>query len=138
MLLSERDDQPVVRRGRLQLKIERHAKALAQREPPGSIDSPAERRMNDQLHPAAFVEEPLSDNCLLRRHGPQDRASGGDIGGCLLRPPLIQRALFTQPGNGRKARGQGRLSDALLITRPLPQATRPLCDFLSQRRHFRR
>ena len=42
--------------GRLQLEVERTAEALPRREPHALLMR-AERRMDDQLHPAAFVEK---------------------------------------------------------------------------------
>ena len=64
MLFGQRDVQPVVSRSSLQFKIERAAESLAQRQSPGLIDATAEGRMNDELHPAAFVEEALGDDGL--------------------------------------------------------------------------
>ena len=56
---------------RLQFKIERAAKTFAQRQSPGAIQPRAERRMNDQLHPAGFVEESFHHEFLLRRNDAQ-------------------------------------------------------------------
>ena len=44
VLLAQRDHEAVIRRRRLQLKIERHTEPFAQRESPGLVDPPAERR----------------------------------------------------------------------------------------------
>ena len=49
VFLSKRDDEAVVRRRRLQFEIERDAEALAEREPPGLIDSPAKSRLAAKL-----------------------------------------------------------------------------------------
>ena len=62
MLLGQRDVQAVVGGRGLQFEIEAAAEALAQRQSPGFVDAPAERRVDDQLHAAAFVEEALGDD----------------------------------------------------------------------------
>src|SRR5215469_3233551 len=62
VVLAERDDDPVVGRSRLQLYVERTAEALAQRQAPRTVYACAERRVDDQLHPAGFVEEALRDD----------------------------------------------------------------------------
>ena len=67
----ERDDDAVVGGGGLQLEVERAAEALAQRQAPGAIDARAERRVQDQLHAAGFVEEALGDHGCVRWHGAQ-------------------------------------------------------------------
>ena len=68
MLLAERNHHAVVRRGRLQLEVERAAEALAQRQAPRPIDARSERRMQDELHAAGFVEKPLGHHGFLRGH----------------------------------------------------------------------
>ena len=47
---------------RLQLEVEAAAEALAQRQAPGAVDAPAERRVDDELHAARLVEEALGDH----------------------------------------------------------------------------
>ena len=42
----------------------------AQRETPRAFDARAERRMNDELHAAGFVEKPFCDHHVLGRHRP--------------------------------------------------------------------
>ena len=76
MLVAQREDEPVVGRGRLQLEVERRAEPLAQRKAPRPVDPCAERRVQDELHPAAFIEEPLRHDRLLRRHDAQERLAG--------------------------------------------------------------
>ena len=66
VLLGERDVESVVGSGRLQFEIEAAAKALAQGESPGLVDAAAKWRVDDELHPSAFVEEAFRDDCLLR------------------------------------------------------------------------
>src|ERR1039458_1915633 len=57
VLLGERDIQSVVGGRRLQFEIEAATETLAQCQSPGLIDSSAKGRVNDQLHPAAFVKK---------------------------------------------------------------------------------
>ncbi len=59
MARRQRQHDRILGRRGLQLEIERAAEALAQREAPGAVDAAAERRMDDQLHAAGFVEEAL-------------------------------------------------------------------------------
>ncbi len=59
VLLAQRDDDAVIGGGGLQFEIERAAEALAQRQSPGAVDARAERRVDHELHAAAFVEEAL-------------------------------------------------------------------------------
>ncbi len=60
---------------RLQFEIEGAAEALAQRQPPRTIDAAAVRRMDDQLGTAAGIEDALHDQTLLGGHRAQCRAS---------------------------------------------------------------
>ena len=71
MLRTERQVDAVVGRRRLQLEIERPAEALAQRQPPGTVDTAAERRVDHQLHATRLVEETLGDDAARGRHDPQ-------------------------------------------------------------------
>ena len=64
---------------RLQLEVELEAEALAQREAPGAIDPAAERRVDDELHPAALVEEALEHDGRLRRHGAERGLGGAEV-----------------------------------------------------------
>ena len=97
VLLGQRDVQAVVGGGGLQLKIERAAETLAQRQSPGLVDAPAERRMDDELHAAAFIEEALGDDRLLRGHLAQHRAAGDDVLDQLLGAGVIEPAFVFQP-----------------------------------------
>jgi len=111
VLLAERDVQPVFGGCGLQLEIKRAAEALAQRQPPGSVDAAAERRVDDELHSAAFVEEPLGDDGLLAGHCAEDFAPLDNVFGQLFGAGVIERAFLLQPGDGfgyiRGAGGQG-------------------------------
>ena len=66
VLRTERQQQRVVGRGRLQLEVELTAETLAKRQTPGLVDAAAERRVQDELHAAGLVEEALEDQGLLR------------------------------------------------------------------------
>src|SRR6266581_2539781 len=97
--LAKRDYQPFVGRRCLQLEIEGSAKAFAEREPPGPVHPPAEWRMQNELHPATFVEEPLRNDRLLRRNGAENLQALFDIGHRLLGSSAIQGALLLQPAH---------------------------------------
>src|SRR5262249_48378676 len=72
-------------RRRLQLEIELAAEALAQGESPGAVDAAAERRMNDELHAADFVEKALEHDRVLRRQAAERGAGRREIFDQLLR-----------------------------------------------------
>jgi hypothetical protein len=84
--LTQRQHDRVLRGGRLQLEVERAAEALAQGEPEGAVDPCAERRVDDELHSAGFVEEALehqrSDRRQTAQHG---------LGGCKIFDELLRR-----------------------------------------------
>ena len=65
VLLAQRDHDAVVGGGGLQLEVEGAAEALAQRQSPGAVDARAERRVDDELHAAGFVEEALGDDACV-------------------------------------------------------------------------
>ena len=97
VLVAQRQHQAVVGRGGLQLDVERAAELLAQRQAPRAVDARAERRVQDQLHAAGFVEEALGDDGLAGRHGAQDRFAGADVRDDLLRTRALDAALGQQP-----------------------------------------
>ena len=79
----------------LQLKIELAAETFAQRQSPGAIEPAAKRRMQDELHAAAVVEEPFENQIVLRRHDAEHDLGAGQIiddlfGGRAARCPLRQ------------------------------------------------
>jgi len=45
VFLSERNDKTIVRGRGLQLKVERDTESFTERQPPGLVDPPAERRV---------------------------------------------------------------------------------------------
>ncbi len=62
----QRQDQRILGRGGLQLEVELPAEALAQRQPPGTVDAGAEGRMQQQLHAAGLIEETLQYDGIHR------------------------------------------------------------------------
>ena len=80
MLRAEREQQRVLGGRGLQLEIELPAEALAEREAPGLVHPAAERRVEDELHPARLVEEAFEDQRVLRRQDAQHPAALGQIG----------------------------------------------------------
>ena len=75
----EREHDGVVGGSGLQLEVERAAELLAQREPEGTVDAPTVRRMDDELHSAGVVEEPLEHEPALRGHRAQRRPTDREI-----------------------------------------------------------
>ena len=76
MPLAQGDDDSLVRRSSLQFDIERRTKSFSERQPQRTVEPPAERCVQDQLHPAALVEEPFGKDRLLSWHCSQDGATG--------------------------------------------------------------
>ena len=76
---AQREDDPLLVRGGLQLEIEAHAEALAQREAPGAVDARAEGRVDDELLPAGFVEEALEDDIGVGGHGSECVVSRAEV-----------------------------------------------------------
>ena len=76
---SEGQDDGVVVRGGLQLEVERSAELFAQREAERPVDTPAVGRVDDQLHPAGLVEEPLEHQVVLGRGGTECGAADRDV-----------------------------------------------------------
>ena len=97
MLRAERNHNRVIGRRCLQLEIERTTKTFSQCETPRPIDSAAERRVQNQLHPAGFVEETLNHQSLLRRNCAQRSIRVCEIIGELVSSFLWQLHLFGEP-----------------------------------------
>ena len=112
MLLGERNVEAVVGGGGLQLEIERAAEAFAQREAPGFVDARAERRVNHQLHAAAFVEKALGDHGGLRGNGAQYGAAGEDVFDDLLGAGIVEAAFALEPVDRRRERSASLLLGA--------------------------
>src|SRR5882762_6985517 len=85
MLGAQRNDNRVISGRGLELEIERSTKTFSQRQAPGAIDSVAEWRMQDKLHSARFIEEPLHHQSLLGRNCAKRAISVPEIIGDLLR-----------------------------------------------------
>ncbi|CRM09569.1 hypothetical protein [Pseudomonas sp. 58 R 3] len=64
---GQRQHDCILTGGRLQFKVERAAKTLAQCQAPRAVDAAAERRVDDQLSAAGLVEKPLHDQGVLGR-----------------------------------------------------------------------
>src|SRR5260370_1581556 len=97
MLLGQGDVKAVVGGGGLQFEIEAAEEALAQRQPPSLVDPPAKRRMDNQLHPAAFVKEPFGDDRRLRGHIAQHDTPFEDVLNQLLGARSIKSTFLSQP-----------------------------------------
>ena len=103
MLFDERDTNAVVGGRRLQLAVEADAETLAQRQAPGAIDSPAPRRMENQLHAAGLVEKTFGDDLILRWHSAEDGDGIGDVVDDLLGRGLRHRYFVLKPARRRDA-----------------------------------
>src|SRR5438445_13153745 len=79
MLLRERNIDAIVGRSGLQLEVEPAAETFAQRKSPALIDPATEGCVEDQLHPSAFIEEPLGDDGALGRNGSQNGPTCNDV-----------------------------------------------------------
>src|SRR5215471_1571596 len=84
MLRSKRDHDRIVGRGGLELEIKGSTKTFSQREAPSAIDSIAERRMQNELHPTRFIEEALHHQRLLCWNRTESPINIGEIVGDLL------------------------------------------------------
>ena len=101
MLWSERQQQRVLGSRRLQLEVELTAESLSQRQAPGLVDSAPERRMEDELHPAGFIEEPFEHERFLRGDDAQRLTTFAEIVDDLLRRIVLQPGFFRQPSGRR-------------------------------------
>ena len=64
MLRTERQQNRIFSRRRLQFEVELAAEPFAQGKPPGLVDPAAEGSVQHQLHAAGFIEEALEDQRL--------------------------------------------------------------------------
>ena len=101
---GQRQHDVVLGRRSLQFEVELAAEAFAQRQPPGAIDPAAERRMDDKLHAARFVEEALQHQCVLGRQAAQRRTRAGQILDQLFRGGRGDADLASQPALRRSRR----------------------------------
>ena len=118
----QRQHDRVLGRRRLQLEIELAAEALAQRQAPGAIDAAAERRVDDELHAARFVEEALEHDRAQR--------SAGDPA-----PPSPRRG--SRRSARRPARSSAERAGEPAERRVAPAGIEPRRDRLAQARHRR-
>ena len=121
MLRPEREHHPVVVGCGLQLEVEAHAEALAQREAPGAVDPRSERRVHDELHPARLVEEALEDHVRVGRHDAEPVARGADVVDQLLRAGEADARLLDQ-----------RVGERLDIVEALGDLAAQAADLLAQ------
>ncbi len=66
MLRPQRQDDPIVLGRGLQLEIEERQNRFRIAWPQARVSGHAERRVDDHLHSAALIEEPLEDNPFVR------------------------------------------------------------------------
>jgi len=97
MLLAQRNIQSIVGRGSLQLKVERAAETLTERETPGFVDAPAKRRVDDKLHASAFVEKAFGDDGGLGWDLSQDPTTSKDVFDYLFGASVVQTTFNFQP-----------------------------------------
>ncbi len=109
MLLGQRNHDTVVGRGRLKLEVKGTTEALSERQAPRPVHPDPQRRVQDELHAASFVEEALGHNRPCRRQGAQGLGPGSDIGQHLLGTGVIQTALIDKESGGP---GPSRCLDA--------------------------
>ena len=101
VLFCKGNIQPVIGHRCLQLEIKTATEALAQRQSPGLVDPSAERRMDHQLHPTAFIEKAFCDDGVLRGYRAQHRPPLQDVLDGLFGAGIIQPALLLQPLHSR-------------------------------------
>src|SRR5438552_17530799 len=97
VLLRERNIQPIICRGGLQLEIECTAEALAKRQPPGLVDPSAERGMNYELHAPALIKEAFGDHSYLGGDLDQHCAPDHDVLDRLLGDRLVKARFDLEP-----------------------------------------
>ena len=89
------------------------AEPLAQRQAPGAVDAPAERRVDDELHAARLVEEALGDDARLRRHARRAPRA----------PPRRSRAAAAAPRAVERARRASSQRGRVVAVARRPRAT---------------
>ncbi len=104
----DRENDRVVGRGGLELEVEADAKSLPEREPESAVHPRAEGGVDDELHSARFVEEPLEDDVVHRRDEAERVALRADVARDLIGPGGGERALAGEPGARVLRSGGGR------------------------------
>ena len=77
VLGPERQQHGVVAGRRLELEVEVQAELLAQPEAERPVDPGAQRGVDDELHPAGLVEEPLEHDVVVGGQHPAQRGPAG-------------------------------------------------------------
>ena len=99
MLLCQGDNDAVVDCRGLKLEVKRSAKALAQSQPPGSVDPCTERRLQDELHATGLVEEPLGHDGVMTGKSSQGVAAHRHVLDGLFGAATFEAAIIDQEGN---------------------------------------
>ncbi len=107
-------------------KLKLRQNRFAQGQAPGLIDPSSERRVDHQLHSAAFIEETFGDDCLLRGNGSEHGASLQNVFDHLLGAGVVQATLFFQPSDRFR---NLRLAEGNTDRRSVRQ---PVADLLAQ------
>src|SRR3954447_21697586 len=100
MLWAKRQQNGVLGGCRLQLEIELTAESFAERQPPRLVDPAAEGGVQDELHAARFVEEPLEDEGVLCRDDAQRPPSFREVVDQLIDRSGHESCLTRQPPSG--------------------------------------
>ena len=114
---GQRQHDIVFGRRRLQLEIEFAAEALAQSQTPGPIEAAAERAMNDELHAARFIEEPLEDDRVLRRQAAKGGGARGEVVDKLIGRGRRRRRPHRRASAARVVPDRSELSRAAISAR---------------------
>src|SRR5580765_6075345 len=101
VLGAEREEQRVLGGGGLQLEVELAAESLTEREAPCLVDAASERRVQDELHAARFVEESLQDDRVLRRQHAKRGEAVREVCDGLVRGGERNPCFLSEPRNGR-------------------------------------
>ena len=130
VLRPERQDDRVLGRRSLELEVEAAAKPLPECEAPRPVDPAPEWRVQHELHPSRFVEEPLEHEGLLGRDDTEDLLGRAQVLDHLARRRLREpRHRAREPGD----RGE-RIVEA--VRDVLPQARHLLRQLRRARRRL--
>ena len=98
---AEREDDRLFVGGGLELEVEAHAEALAQRQSPGAVDRRAERGVDHQLLSARLVEEALEHDVDIGGHDAQRVVGRAQVFEHLPGGGGVHPAAALQPGARR-------------------------------------
>jgi hypothetical protein len=79
VLRSQREQQGILGGRGLELEVELAAEPLPERQAPGPIHSAPKGGVDDKLHAAGFIEEPLGDDGLLRGQAAEQALSLAEV-----------------------------------------------------------